>query len=599
MARKKLLVPKTRRLRRVFGILFLLALLFGPPSLYAIQNLASSDQIIQVVNGEVDASNKPNIGSRARYIHGEVEFYYNTWLYSETPSTPATPSYLPTPGYWTGKGDGYSSDGYASYRYVLTGLTPETELRVYSIIDIPNRVYLNGNLCSEVGYPSKSRQSSLVDLSHKISRSYIVPSDGIVEYVMEVGNTGSGGAQKIGTVVLKDAFAGDLNSLSFALMAAGGITGVLVFLGVAVWLARRKALIFPLGALSLSALLFLGASFDSPLVGANFFYGGRSFMILAIVSIFLMILSTLSYERLTRRKVLYFGERIFVISLGTISSIGAIATLSMDISILPYAALSSIPVYLCIRHIVHYARNEGNLKPTLLYASIGSLAVFNLIVHSRAGFLYPFGYPSVLSFALCLIALGIAFHEIYYESFSQMDKAILARRYRQVSSRALSRAGTASEAVMTLDYIGKGYDKSLRVGDKRLLVFSQVTRKRLLALREDSISLEEECELEGQLFDLRQAVNGGQGSLILDVEESSKRVPPLLFEGCIVDLSKRLKDGESIILGESKRGVVLTYPKRLRINPSVIAALKERIGLVGLCVKNSNGKVEVFRRLDR
>lgn len=598
MASKKDNEPKTRRYRRVFGILLILSLLFGPPLAFLIQNLVSQDQIIQVEGGKVDVSNKPSIGRTARYIRGEVEFYYNVWLYTE-PSEPALPSLLPTPGYWTGKGEGYSAEGYASYRYVITGLPPESEVTVYPILDVPNRVYLNGTLCSEVGYPQKNPQNPYVDLSHEIARSYFVPSDGIVEYVMEVGNAGSGGTQKIGTVSFRGALASDLNSLPFAFIATGGIAAVAVFLGVAMWLAKRKALIVPLSMLTLAGLVYLNVSIDSPIIVLNLFYGGRVFLSLTILSILAMILSTLLYERLTRRKVLFAGERVFAIALGVLSSIGTIATHSSDNSIYPYIALASIPVYLCIRHLVNYARLGGNLKPAILYGSIGALALFSVMAHSSAVFLYPFAYPSLLSFLLCLVAIGVAFHEIYYESYSQVDKAILARRYRQVTSRSLSRAETASEAVATLDYVGEGYKRSLRVGDKRLLSYSQITRKRLLALREDDISFVDECELEGQLFDLRQAVNGGHGSLILDVEESSKRVPPLLFEGAIDDLAKSLKEGEILVIGESKKGVTLTFPKRLKVDAKVIASLRERIGLVGLFAKVTAGKIAVFRRVDR
>ena len=599
MSKPKIDEAQARLTRRVFGIVLTLLLLLVPFSAFLIQNIASQDQVIQVVRGEVDAAGKSNLGRVARYIHGEVEFYYNDWLYTSEEGAseePAQPIYLPTPGYWTGKGEGMlSSTGYGSYRYRIHGLTPGTEINVYPIIDIPNRVYLNGMLCSEIGHPSRSPQSSFVDLTHKVAHSYFVPESGQVEYVMEVGNTGNGGSKRIGIIVVESTFIDDLSTLPFASIAAGSIGAVLFFLGLAFWFSLRRGTTMALSTFATGGLLFFLFSLDSPFVGAGLFYGGRVFSALSIVSYAVMILSVLLYERITRKKVLFFGERIGAIFIILLSSIASIVTQGSDVSVYFYGVLASVPIYLFIRHLIHFIKNKEGTKTSALYAGLGSIGLVMTFMGTNFTFVASSGYPSALAMLVCLLALASGFSEVYSDSLRQKDQATLLRRYHQISGRALSRALNASEAVSTLDYIGDGYEKSLKVGDKRLLSFSTLTRRRLLALREDEISLEEECELEGQLFDLRQAVNGTKGTLILDVDTSEKRIPPLLFETMIDSLSRQLQDGEIIVLGESKRGVSLSFPERLEIAPEILSALDERIRLVGLLVRKRKGKIEVYR----
>lgn len=588
---------QTRRNRRVFGIILALVVFLVPFTGYIVQNFVSQDQVVQVDRGAVDASNKHNLGKVAKYIHGDVEFYYNQWLYSEPAlEAPEETVYLPTPGYWTGKGEGYASTGYASYRYFIHGLTPGETIHVYPVIEIPNRVYLNGTLCSEIGYPSKAFQSTFVDLSHEVASPYVVPASGIVEYVMEVGNTGDGGAKKIGTIYFEESLITGISTLPFALISLGAIIGVLIFTVLGVWLSLKRVVMGALGMLAGGSLLFLVFSIDSPFVGAGLFYGGKVFTMLMILSFVIMILSVLLYERLTRKKVLFFPERIITLFLLAISTIACFATLGSDAAVYCFMVLGSVPIYLLFRHLVHFTRGSGGAKPSVLYASLGSIAMILSFALSNHTFVSYSAYPAALSLITCLVALASAFHEIYFDSLRQKDEAILTRRYHQVSSRALSRASNASDAIATLDYIEEGYGKSLRIGDKRLLTYSRITRRRLLALREDAIRFEEECELEGQLFDLRQAVQGGYGALVLDVEESEKKVPPLLFEALIEDLSKQLREGEILILGETRNSVLLSFPKRMKVNPKVMRALQERISLVSLYAKHTPGRIEIRRR---
>ena len=84
--------------------------------------------------------------------------------------------------------------------------------------------------------------------------------------------------------------------------------------------------------------------------------------------------------------------------------------------------------------------------------------------------------------------------------------------------------------------------------------------------------------------------------MVLDVEESEKKVPPLLFETLIEDLSKQLREGEILILGETRNSVLLSFPKRMKVNPKVMRALQERISLVSLYVKHTPGRIEIRRR---
>ncbi len=589
----------TRPNRRVFGILLALLVFLVPFTAFMVQNLASQDQVVQVSQGQVDASEKQNLGRVARYIHGEVEFYYNDWLYtvdSDGKDAETTPIYLPTPGHWTGQGNNLPASGYGSYRYVIHGLEPGTEIKVYPIVEVANRVYINGILCSEVGYPSRSMQSGYVDLSHEVIQSSYVPASGIVEYVMEVGNCGAGGSKRIGIIYMESTFIDDLSTLPFALIATGSIIAVLAFLALGVILSLRRETMFALSLLATFALLFFLFSTDSPFVVGGLFYGGALFHALSAISLAVMTASVLLYERLTHKKVFYFGEQIVILSILVISTATYCATLGTNMSVYFYLVLASFPIYMFVRHFIQFLRDLEGIKLATIYGSLASIGLVTSMAETNFSFIADSAYAAALSLILCMVVLASAFHEIYFDSLREKDQAVLIRRYHQISSRALSRASNASEAVATLDYIGQGYNRSLRIGDKRLLTFSTLTRRRLLALREDSIGLEEECELEGKLFDLRQAVHGGQGSLILDVEESSKRIPPLLFESAIDSLSKELEEGEVIVLSETKRTIVLNYPKRLTIQDKVLSAIQERITLVGLSARVSSGAISIRKK---
>ena len=600
MPRTNLDAPKTRRTGRVFGILISFFILLVPLLAFIIQNVASQDQIIQVVRGEVNAEGAHNLGRVARYIHGEVEFYYNDWLYTpedDKEEPEVEPVYLATPGYWTGKGEArYSASGYGSYRYFIHGLEPGTEVKVYPVIDIPNRVYLNGTLCSEVGHPSRQAQSSFVDLTHEVIHSYVVPENGVIEYVMEVGNTGNGGCKRIGIIYMEPTFIDNISTLPFASIAGGAIVAVIFFLGLAFWLSLRRGTTLALSLFATGGLFFFLFSIDSPFVGAGLFYGGSVFMALSIICLAIMIGSVLIYERLTRKKVLAFGERIAAVAILVFSSVASCVAIGSDVAFYFNAILASLPIYLFVRHFIHFVKNKEGAKVSLLYAGLGSMGLIMAMTSTNFFFVTYSAYPAAVSMIACLLALASGFSEVYYDSLEKKDQATLLRRYHQISGRALSRASNASDAVSTLDYIGQGYERSLKVGDKRLLSFSTLTRRRLLALREDDISLEEECELEGQLFDLRQAVSGGKGTLILDVEASDKRIPPLLFESAIDALSKSLEDGEVIVLSESRHSVILTFPERLELDEKILSALDERIHLIGMASDVRKGKIEVYWR---
>ncbi len=127
---------------------------------------------------------------------GDIEFYYNQWIISDHEEKNKEMIYN-FPKRWTDvKVDGkrLPKSGYASYKITMLNL-PGGEITPQLSTDSSYRLYFNGQLAGVVGEPSKTEKSN--DYARNYQITYVVPSDGKVEVVIELGYSNTGGMIEI------------------------------------------------------------------------------------------------------------------------------------------------------------------------------------------------------------------------------------------------------------------------------------------------------------------------------------------------------------------------------------------------------------------
>ena len=204
-------------------------------------------------------------------------------------------------------------------------------------------------------------------------------------------------------------------------------------------------------------------------------------------------------------------------------------------------------------------------------------------------------HPTVFAGVVSAGVSVAAFSDILRHSIMQRDKAILQRRYQFVTNRSLAYLTEESDILGILQWIGESYESSLAIGDKRLLRVSTTMRRRLMALRKESIPLTEELAIESDITDIKSLANHSETTLVLDYEDGKFEVPPLIFEGVIAEISTQLSQNETIVVSEYRRAVRFHYPARIHLSDSAISSISERCSLIGQAIHLRPGAIIIFR----
>ena len=547
----------------------------------------------------VDVSSREVTSFQNVYIKGEIELFYNQWIISE-PQEDAHSIRLNTPSRWTSKinydGESLPSSGYASYRFFIKGLTPGQRLYAHPNIDIHNRIYLQGTLVSAMGIASKEQQSTFVDLSLRYTDFIIVPESGNVEYVMEVGDTGDGGASHIGLVYVEGYAPFSLTNRYIASIALGFIFASSLLLFVLLRVSSNKKLTMLLtGSLIGVGLLYL-VSRDSFFVGAALFFSAPLFDTLSVLFLGIVISLLLVYLAFQRNNPLKLPEL-----LALIAEAGMAATFYMfghgtGFEWIVLIFMVSIPIYTEVKACISHFKGKRNDSFLIVNSMVCAFGVLMVLFASNALSAPLVTHPTIFSLSITLAIFAAGFYEIYHASIAKRDLAALEQRQRDITNRALAKLSSQAETIETLKMIDRSYDVSLREGDKRLLGFSSLMRKRLIALREETITLEKECELESELVDLRNSISERQVTLLLDVERGDLMVPPLIFEEAISLLSEQIQNDGYITISETKRGAKLSYPEGLSLDIKAKQSIKDRCFIAGIETKFSKDSILIWRR---
>jgi len=588
---------KLTRFLRIFLPIFVSLLIgFGPLAVQTIVSYTQSQAMPTATGSVMDVSDDGTFNHQQRFLKGDVEFFYNRWIVSE-PSNADTSVSFETPGLWTSReyeGLGrLTRDGYASYRYTIRGLIPGVTLCAFANIEVPNRIYLNGHLCSETGTPSKTLQSSFVELNHESAGTIVVPANGEVVYVMEVGNTGDGGAEHILSVYVQGTIPLDNTNRIFAPIALGFVAASVVALTLLVVTSRLRSRALLLAGGATSVGLFYLFSKDSLLVGLSISYSAPVFgsLLIAAFALLMVLLLVIGVFRpgtsmsVNEALVLIIGIGISALAYPFLHGTGY-AWVSM-------AMLATFPLYMFIRSIVMAIRGQSDGSYMVLFSPVLGMSLVMLVFSTNFYQRTLMYHPTFFAVVMTLLLVATGFNDTYLLGLERKDKAVLERRYRNISNRALARLASENETIATLSMIGESYERSLKAGDRKLLGFSTLMRRRLLALREDAIPFEEECELESQLLDLHNSINENPVTLLLDTEEGTMSIPPLLFEAAITEAGQQIDVDDYLTLWEGKRSVGMSFPKNVEISLETKRSIRERCLLAGLSARFESGRITI------
>ena len=558
----------------------------------------STPESYSSVAGVVNVSSRKENDFQNYYLVGDVEFYYDQWIVTDDAFLEEPlKTYLPTPGSWMEKdfyGQKLNSLGFASYRYVVTGLTPGTKVFPYRNIDIPNRIYLNRILCSQTGNPDKLQQSSFVSLANAQTLGVIVPESGMVEYVLEVGNMGEGGATHIGCLHLENTLIFDMSNPIYGSISFGIIAGITLVSFALIFLARSKGTAFLLLGIAGCGMMAYFCSKDSIFAGFSIFYSAPFFEVFIVMHLAIAASLTLLYTSKRRGNPFLVYERVVLYILLALSSLCFLFAHGSFLEN-PFLILLVLTVgYMMVRSLVAYLRRRAAPHALTLFSSLTGflllLLAFNFNIYTIP-FVY---YPALLSVILVLCAFGVGFREIHSYSLFRADQDKLRLRYQEISSRALARLPGEEGALACLSYIGKEYEESGKKGDRALVEFSSLMRKRLMALRREKMPFAEECSLESEIYEMNKKVLGYKGELLLDYERGEIEVPPLLFREAIGELAPKLEEGETIILEERGYYVGISFPPRLSLSEEETRSIDEKASLLWLGTQSKKGHLVVF-----
>lgn len=574
---------------------FLVAI--GPIAIQSLVTLFSYQDIPVLTDHRIDFTNKENTYLQGRYIYGDVEFFYNQWLYSDPLEEPESVP-LRTPSPWTGHDNGhggiFSGDGYASYRFYLTGLMPGRHIRAFQNIEIPNRIFLNGVLCCQTGEPSQQAQSTMMSVRAVVDRSIVVPDNGVIEYVMEVGNTGDGGCQHLGVVYQEGVPQPSSTQEVFFPIDAGFILAALIVAAPLIMVTRDKKRHLLLVAAIITEAFIYFSSMDSLFISAGFVFSFPVSEVIGLTAFCVMVALLIAYEYVGSRRNFNTMEMTAIMLGLMVFALGYTFSHGTKWCTLFIGFIATIPLYLIIKDWIAIRKGFLNL-PSLALNSV--LLAHALIVLGFGvdgfGILFTF-YPTVSALLIVTMCFAIGFYDTFHTSLMMKDAAVLEHRYKTISNRALSRFINYDETIAILSMIEHNYDHSIEEGERALLFLSSLFRARLVALREPRITLERECELEWRIWTFLSELRGYSNALVLDVERGEFEVPSLIFEEAIAEIAKYLGPDDSIFIVECENGARLDYPEEILLQAETCRSIVDRCAVQGLRADLFLGSIFIY-----
>lgn len=519
--------------------------------------------------------------------HGNVEFYYNKWIHTDKEDI-SSPNYINLPRYWTGleiDGKTLPRDGYASYRIVTYNLKPGISISS-SFMRMPSKIFFNGVLAYEIGTPTKQKQSAGVPLEGK-TYPYIVPEDGIVEVIIEVGNCGIGGIRTMPGFTLTSnlpyPYAIFLDQYNMAFAAIMVVIFLFSFLSFALPKTNNGLVM-----MVCSFFLIYITSVDTPFYIKELGFNYRNSvldMILNAISIFITCITYSFY--LNKQKIIKFNKpKLIIYSLLGILFLASFPfTYNTYYAFISYGFISLVAIDIIINALITYIKKDNavNLLNLLCIGSFYSLLNFSMI-----------GSTGILIFDLTTfyqtisLFLIIFFMIVYLININNIKKEVIKNNeiQEQISllySRSLINCMNIDEINNGLSTIKTEFEKCNEDGMQATYLFSTSLRNEINGLDYYLLPFDIESKKLLDKIAFKNIETQKNLNVIFDIEETDYLIPSTFFSEIIDEIYYNIDNNQDIFITLTKNKnihlEIQVNSYRKNVIP-IIDNLKERMNLL-------------------
>ena len=514
--------------------------------------------------------------------HGNVEFYYNKWIHTDKEDI-SSPNYINLPRYWTGleiDGQVLPRDGYASYRIVTYNLKPGISISS-SFMRMPSKIFFNGVLAYEIGTPTKQKQSAGVPLEGKIY-PYIVPEDGVVEVIIEVGNCGIGGIRTMPGFTLTSnlpyPYAIFLDQYNMAFAAIMVVIFLFSFLSLALPKTNNGLVM-----MVCSFFLIYITSVDTPFYIKELGFNYRNSvldMMLNAVSIFITCITYSFY--LKKQKIIKFSKlKLLIYSILGILFLASFSfTYNTYYAFISYGFISFVAIDIIINVFITYTKKDNavNLLNLLCVSSFYSLLNFSMI-----------GSTGILIFDLTTfyqtisLFLIVFFMIVYLISINNVKKEVTKNNeiQEQISllySRSLINCMNINEINNGLSTIKNEFEKSVEEGMYTTYLFSTSLRNEINGLDYYLLPFDIESKKLLDKIAFKNIETKKNINVIFDVEETNYLIPSTFFSEIIDEVYFNVNIDDDIF-------ITLTKKKKTHLEIQVNSYRKNKIPIIDNLIK--------------
>ena len=478
------------------------------------------------------------------HTYGNVEFYYDQWIMTDNISNPTCDGYQSLPYSWAGKKiqknnetmllDG---DGYASYRFTINNIKAGSPLSVRTR-DYGDslRVYFDDTLVYTSGTLSKTKESNDISIANATSHKYTVPDNGTVIVTIEVGNNGVGGLKDVVLLRPENYSSRSTNTTEAIIFLCLGILIATIATSLIFLLSdiKRKEYInaFFSAVFLLLAVLFstdglvifqrYNTYINHPL--AQFLH----FLFSVVFSMFININSWDNDPRKLKPK-----RHKFFIFLALLAITSWYPLYNTSLNFLPYV-FWFLSLFLLFPILIKepFKIISPSFNYIIIAFSIGD------IIFEFSKTVIPFNHSTKSAFSITGVLLALIFLFFFIFRFSLMYNSKKHKDQLKLEQIAL-RESTLKEQIMphylfnTLSVIRSLYHKDQDSGDEIMTTFSKNLRASLKLMKKEMIPFDDEIDVISHYIDLENERFENKFNLVLELDFTDFKVPPLTLEPVI------------------------------------------------------------------
>ncbi len=446
---------------------------------------------------------------------------------------------------------------------------------------MPSKIFFNGVLAYEIGTPTKQKQSAGVPLEGKIY-PYIVPEDGVVEVIIEVGNCGIGGIRTMPGFTLTSnlpyPYAIFLDQYNMAFAAIMIVIFLFSFLSLALPKTNNGLVM-----MVCSFFLIYITSVDTPFYIKELGFNYRNSvldMMLNAASIFITCITYSFY--LKKQKIIKFSKlKLLIYSiLGILFLASFPFTYNTYYAFISYGFISLVAIDIIINVFITYTKKDNavNLLNLLCVSSFYSLLNFSMI-----------GSTGILIFDLTTfyqtisLFLIVFFMIVYLISINNVKKEVTKNNeiQEQISllySRSLINCMNINEINNGLSTIKNEFEKSVEEGMYTTYLFSTSLRNEINGLDYYLLPFDIESKKLLDKIAFKNIETKKNINVIFDVEETNYLIPSTFFSEIIDEVYFNVNNDDDIF-------ITLTKKKKTHLEIQVNSYRKNKIPIIDNLIK--------------